>query len=161
MHSQTALINGMPHSLICPLQIWMCWGKTIFLRKEHSHELPAQIWNQTFSFLFVSCRLFLKRKLLALQITISIDLNFFLTSMSIIFIAPSSIHPSILLFSLTTQSLFCHWCVREKRTGERRRRKRRRKRGRWPAFYLSVFLSCVCPGMALWKMTDLSHIHLM
>lgn len=100
-------------------------------------------------FLFVSCRLFLKRKLLALQITISIvfwflffALFFSLQACQSLSLAFFPFLPSIASFlpsfplSLTTRSLFYHWCVREKRTGKRRRR----KRGRWPAFYLSVYL---------------------
>lgn len=113
--------------------------KTSILTKVQTHVSPAEIYNPTFLFyfLFVSCRLFLKKKLLALQITIPIVFCFcFFNSLhACIFITPSSFHPSFPV-SLTTQSLFYHWCERE----EDRQEEEEMKRGRWPAFYLSVFL---------------------
>lgn len=62
----------------------------------HQHSFKTQLY-----FLFVSCRLFLKRKLLALQITISNDLIFFPRKHAYHFHCPfiyPSIYPSILPF---------------------------------------------------------------
>lgn len=63
-----------------------------------------------------------------------------------IFITPSSFHPSFPV-SLTTQSLFYHWCEREE---DRREEEEEMKRGRWPAFYLSVFLFVCLIFVQVW-----------
>lgn len=119
-----------PHSPICLLLCgFACWGNT------HTRMCTRDLkkLHFCFYFLFVSCRLFLKKKLLALQITISINFAFFPHKHAHPFL--SFIHPSLPHYPV----IFDHWHEREKRTGERRRR--RRKMANFLLVCLSVHLT--------------------
>lgn len=147
----------MPHSLICPHQPWICMPRENKFANTHIPYIAGTYLKHNF-FLCYFLQVIPKKEAphspnyhFNCFLFVFLFCSFLFASVPIIFIAPSSIHLSILSSyprSLTSQSLFYHCCVREKRTGERRRR----KRGRWPAFYLSVFLLVCLIVVQVWPL---------
>lgn len=166
LHAQPhcALISCMPHSLTCPLLPWICMlrknkyaNKSTYIYVYHQRRFKTQLFS--FYFLFVSCRLFLKKEApRSANYHFSwFVLLFFPRKHAYHFHCPfmhPSILPSLPHYPIIVLSLV--WEREEDRREEKEEKKEERKMASFLLVCLSVCLSHFCPGMASWKVATLS-----